>query len=138
MYQAVIDRARWIVAAALALGVVTTVPRAFAAAQPDPFAASAVGKNLPDEKISATEAERRAQIAWERGDSNWAVYYYVLAIKHGAPRAPTFVRIGEIEAASIAGFADSSYLARMFRRYLGASPKQLCADGSAALEAAEP
>ncbi len=41
------------------------------------------------------------------------------------------------EAASIAGFADSSYLARMFRRYLGASPKQVCADGSTALEAAE-
>lgn len=42
------------------------------------------------------------------------------------------------EAASIAGFADSSYLARMFRRYLGASPKQLCAEGSTALESAEP
>lgn len=42
------------------------------------------------------------------------------------------------EAASIAGFADSSYLARMFRRYLGASPTQVCADGSTALEAAEP
>ena len=41
------------------------------------------------------------------------------------------------EAASIAGFADSSYLARMFRRYVGASPKQACADGSTALETAE-
>ena len=34
------------------------------------------------------------------------------------------------EAAGLAGFADSSYLARVFRRYLGASPKQYCARGA--------
>ena len=119
MYQAVIDRARWIAAAALALGVLTAVPRAFATAQPDPFAASAAGRDLPDQKISATEAERRAEVAWQRGDSNWAVYYYVLAIKHGAPQAPTFVKIGEIEAAR----GDAARAERAFEMAHAAAPK---------------
>jgi len=118
-----ISPARWIVASALALalalGVAASPPHALAAAPQDPFATASVGKNLPDEKISAAEAERRAQIAWERGDSNWAVYYYVLAIKHGAPPAPAFAKIGAIEAVR----GDAVRAQRAFEMAYAADPK---------------
>lgn len=120
--------ARWVAAATFAIGVATSASVSLAASPADPFAASAVGKSLPDEKISATEAQRRAQIAWERGEANWAVYYFVLAIKHGALRAPTFMKIGEIEAAR----GDVARAQRAFEMAHAADPKDPAVAGDLA------
>ena len=83
--------------ASLAVGAVLAATRSFAAADTDPFAGANLHSSVPEEKIPAAEAERRGDAAWQHGDLDWALYYYVLAIKHGAARAPTFAKIGRIE-----------------------------------------
>lgn len=53
----------------------------------------------PKEKIGPVEAEQRGDAAWQTGDLEWAIYYYVLSMQSSPTKAVTLAKIGDIEAA---------------------------------------
>ncbi len=63
-------------------------------------------------------------------------YLMRIRIEH-ARQLLTSANVTVTEVASIAGFADSSYLARMFRRYLGTSPTQVRGERTSMVEVAD-